>query len=433
MSSKDEQDGNDPLVVMVDEETGDKCARMVEKKGLGSDGEMEWLVRDMSEELKSWRHVGGDSGRLILKSDGEWSIKALTDALGMYHGGIIIPEVPARGESQSNGCCEQAAQVVAEFIRVLKEQVEQKAKVKLNLENNMCHWMVRWAATMCSKYMVGKDGKTPHERRKGKKCNLVVVPFGERVLYRQIREGKDRRTKFETEDKEGIWLGHNRGTNEALIGTPHGVVRAYSFRRRDDASRWSTALISGMKGTPKQPDPSRPGIHNPIKMQMIGLEHSEAVIPRRFRIVTDMLAAYGYSAGCAGCRNKRSRFTGARDHTDACRRRITEAIRADNSERGSRFKVCVSRAQVRLGHSKESQDAVVLADEPERVEEDGGSTPVLAERSSEEEEAVLDALEDNLEAGSVVDVVEMYSPPRTTPVARRMGLVAGQALDLLTG
>ena len=162
----------------------------------------------------------------------EWSINALKDALGRYHGGIIIPEVSACGESQSNGCCEQAVQVVEEFIRVLQEQVEQKAEVKLNIENNICHWMVRWA---------------------------VVVPLGERVLYKQIREGKDHRTKFETEDKEGIWLGHNQGTNEALIATPHGVVRACSFRRRDDASRWSPALTSGMKGTPKQPDPSRPG------------------------------------------------------------------------------------------------------------------------------------------------------------------------------
>ena len=145
--------------------------------------------------------------------------------------------------------------------------------------------------------------------------------------------------------------------------------------------------------------------------------------------MTDMLAAYGYSAECAGCRHKRSGFTGARDHTNACRRRIAEAIRADTSERGSRFKVCVSRAQVLLGHSKESEDAVVLADAPERVEEDGRSTRVFAEpHPEEEEEAVLDALEDNPEAGSVVDVVEMYSPPRTTPVARRLGLVAAQAL-----
>ena len=78
---------------------GTKYARMVGKKGLGNDGEMEWLVRDMSEELKSWGHVSGDSGRLILKSDGEWSIKALKDALSRYHGGIIIPEVSARGKA----------------------------------------------------------------------------------------------------------------------------------------------------------------------------------------------------------------------------------------------------------------------------------------------------------------------------------------------
>ena len=47
----------------------------------------------------------------------------------------------------------------------------------------------------------------------------------------------------------------------------------------------------------------------------------------------------------------------------------------------------------------------------------------------EEEEAVLDALEDNPEAGSVVDVVEMYSPPRTTPVAKngaRIGTDIGE-------
>ena len=275
-------------------------------------------------------------------------------------------------------------------------------------------------------------------------ATLLLCPLENVFCAKKIKEGKDRRTKFETEDKEGIWLGHNRGTNEALVGTPPGVVRACSFRSRDDASRWSPALISGMKGNTKTTRSEQAWDHIPIKMQMIGPEHleepvaveatpSEAVIPRRFRIMTDMLAAYGYSAGCAGCRHKRSGFTGPRDHTDACRRRIAEAIRADNSEIGSRFKVSVFLAQVRLGHSKESQDAVVLADEPERVEEDGGSTPVLSERAPWEEEAVLDALEDNPEEGSVVDVVEMYSSPRTTPVARRMVLVAGQALDLLTG
>ena len=45
----------------------------------------------------------------------------------------------------------------------------------------------------------------------------------------------------------------------------------------------------------------------------------------------------------------------------------------------------------------------------------------------------MGALEDNPEAGSVVVVVELYSPPRKTPISRRMELVAGQELDLRAG
>ena len=203
---------------------------------------MEWLVRGMREELKSWGHVSGDSGRLILKSYGV----VYQSAEG------CIGQIPWwNHDSQNFSPRRQPCQWMLRTSgpscggvkQSRKSQVEQKAKVKLNLENNICQWMVRWAATMCCKYMVGKDEKAPYERKRRKKCNLIVVPFGERVLYKEIREGKDCRTKFETEDKEGIWLGHNRGTNEALIGTPHGVAQAYSFRRRDDASRWSQALI----------------------------------------------------------------------------------------------------------------------------------------------------------------------------------------------
>ena len=40
-------------------------------------------------------------------------------------------EVSDRGESQSNSKCEQAVQVVAEFLRVLKEQLEQRCKIQV--------------------------------------------------------------------------------------------------------------------------------------------------------------------------------------------------------------------------------------------------------------------------------------------------------------
>ena len=40
-----------PIIVMVDESTGDKYARVVENKG-----PVEWLIKDLSDELKSWGH-----------------------------------------------------------------------------------------------------------------------------------------------------------------------------------------------------------------------------------------------------------------------------------------------------------------------------------------------------------------------------------------
>ena len=207
MNERDREEGANPLVIVTDEDAGDKYARAVGRKGVGEHGEMDWLIRDISLELKSWAHQGGSGNRMIMKADGERSLKALRDAVARYHGGIIVPEVSARGESQSNGVAEQAAQVVAEFVRVLKEQIEVKTKMKLSPEDTISLWMVRWASILCSKYMVGA---TPYERRRGRRCRMPVVPFGERVLFKQIREGKNRRDQFESEDREGVWLGHNR-------------------------------------------------------------------------------------------------------------------------------------------------------------------------------------------------------------------------------
>ena len=97
-----------PMLVMTDEETGYHYMRAVNKKGLGEGTEMQWLIKDMHEELKAWGHPGGQGGELILKSDGEPSIKAIREALGRYHGGRIIPEQPPPGESQANGKPEEA-------------------------------------------------------------------------------------------------------------------------------------------------------------------------------------------------------------------------------------------------------------------------------------------------------------------------------------
>ena len=154
MSAADEHAHENPIIVMIDESTGEKYARAVGQKGLGREaGDVDWLIKDMSQELKAWGHAGGEAGHIILKCDGERSIKAVRDALAKYHGGKVVPEDPPRGESQSNGVVEEAGKTTREFVRVLKEQVEHSANIKLECAEVLTEWMVRWAAMLCSRYV----------------------------------------------------------------------------------------------------------------------------------------------------------------------------------------------------------------------------------------------------------------------------------------
>ena len=71
---------------MKDESTGNRYLRAVGKKGVE---DMERLVKDLHEELKSRGRTGGAGGNMIIKIDGEASIVALRDALSRYHGELL--------------------------------------------------------------------------------------------------------------------------------------------------------------------------------------------------------------------------------------------------------------------------------------------------------------------------------------------------------
>ena len=156
-----------------------------------------------------------------------------------------------------------------------KEQVEERTGVRLKSDSPIVLWMIRWAAMALSRFQVGEDGRTPYERRKQRKCTLEVVPCGEKVWFKQIRTGKDRVDKFESEENEGIWLGHARTSNEVLVGTKEGVVRAYSWSRQPEDQRWDARMIEEMRGTPQQPDPRKPGEVIPVHVGFDAPEEGE--------------------------------------------------------------------------------------------------------------------------------------------------------------
>ena len=364
MSEEDQAANENPLLVMLDEETGDKYARAVGHKGLGVAHERDWVIKDMSAELKAWGHPGGDGNSLILKSDGESAIIAVKDALGRFHGGRMIPEKPPKGESQSNGAVEEAGKTIREFTVVLKEQLEDKANMKVSSDDVIVQWMVRWSAMMVSRFLVGKDGRTSYERRRGRKCKIPVVAFGEKIWYKELREGKQKKDKFTSEWQEGIWLGHARSSNEAIVGTRKGVVRAYSIKRQPEDERWDRGLIKDLKGTPQQPNPLKPGMNIPIKVsfdpprQEIPMPSEplrEEKAPRRMKITAAMVEKYGYTDGCDACRNKRAGVQSSKGHNEVCRERIRKAM-AEDEDGGKRLRQEEERTNRWLAEQLEKAD-----------------------------------------------------------------------------
>ncbi len=201
------------------------------------------MIKDLSDELKSWGHMSGEGGAIILKCDGEPAICAVRDALAKLHGGKVIPEQPPKGESQSNGTIEEAGKTIREFMRVLKDQMEEGAQMKISQDDVVNLWLVRWSAMNVSRFLVGKDGRTAYERRRGRRCKIPLAMFGEKVWYKQLMEGKAKVDKFESEWQEGIWLGHSRKSNETLVGTDAGQSLRHQEAGRGKPMGWEDDTV----------------------------------------------------------------------------------------------------------------------------------------------------------------------------------------------
>ena len=67
MSQEEEKASQNPLIVMLDEEHGNRYTRACGRKGLGEGNEMDWLIKDMHEEKASsaWKTLKRSLGLVI--------------------------------------------------------------------------------------------------------------------------------------------------------------------------------------------------------------------------------------------------------------------------------------------------------------------------------------------------------------------------------
>ena len=55
---------------------------------------------------------------------------------------------------------------------------------------------------------------------------MEVVPIGESIWYKRLKDKGGAKAALESDWEDGIWLGHGRISNEIIVGTKEGEVRA---------------------------------------------------------------------------------------------------------------------------------------------------------------------------------------------------------------
>ena len=139
--------------------------------------------------------------------------------------------------------------------RILKDHLEAITKLHVGMGHVLIPWLLEWTGATLNRYVVHKNGMTSHQCTTGKKSTRPVATCGEKVLYMPLKTERLNMGKDEPKLKEGLWLGVRLRSDEALIGTANGVVKARTTRRPPKSQRWGAELgnpIVDRHGDPRQ-------------------------------------------------------------------------------------------------------------------------------------------------------------------------------------
>ena len=300
--------------------------------------------------------------KIIYKSDDENAITALKrEATRRLRNANVevVPETSPAYDSASNGMAEAAVREVKGVARSLRTALALLHNADIPADHPVLTWLVAYAAGCINRSKIGGDGRTPHERHKGKSFRKVLPPFGESIMF--LPSAK-RDAKFEERWKIGIFLGVLEKSSEMLVGFDQRVIRARSIKRRAPSERADATMLLSIKGVPWAPTPDKPDslvipavIDKEIEAtdaQLPKVVEFGPTEPRSVYIRKNVeLARYGYTEGCPGCAAARDGRT-AKSHNAACRERIERAM-ADDPELGPR----VFGAEFKRQERQEQQEA----------------------------------------------------------------------------
>ena len=207
------------------------------------------------------------------------------------------------------------------------------------------------------------------------------------MLY--LRANSLQRNKFtESRWEEGVYVGIREESNELLIATLEGILKARTFRPRGSIKEsWNKSFFNKCTGSPWEPVIRRDGIEvkSSVRLQEdqeeedIGKPEQGEVNHRQFRsfqIRRQEVIKHGATPACNGCKAALAR-TKAVNHTETCRKRIGAEFRESNDPRldreGKRLTEYMEQQyddSIRENKEEEASEHEMNADDKKAIEED---------------------------------------------------------------
>ena len=137
--------------------------------------------------------------------------------------------LPRNGEGRRWG--------VEGHLRAILLALEGRLGRQLDPEEPIVSFMPEYTAYVLNRLEVGKDGKTPYERARGKRATVVGLEFGEKLLWRRRKEAK--MAKIRSRWEYGIFVGVRRRSGELWVANEEGeIIKVRAVKRIPKEERW---------------------------------------------------------------------------------------------------------------------------------------------------------------------------------------------------
>ena len=238
MSDEEDEKGQNPIIIMVDKQTKCHVSYPVESKSVS-----DWIVKRLCDDMETWGYMGED---VMIRCDGEPSIRLIRQSIALFRRGKTVPEDIPPGEHEQMGFVEAQVKSTRNQFKTLRSSLERSLGEGLSADTPALQWLIRWSSMTLTRYQVGADGKTGYERMKNRRCNIAICAFGEMVMYKELHPAETQRDKSALDWKLGVYLGGMMRSNESVVGTEQGVIKAFAIKRTAEKERWNLEAVKSL-------------------------------------------------------------------------------------------------------------------------------------------------------------------------------------------